>query len=122
MALLESSRAEIAEFNGLNLLMDFLNERPYNYFDSSMNYLNNTLSNDTVESEISACERVQQKAAIAISRFCKEAKFTNQLIELGGWFWTLDLACFIYCLNILFYFVLFDSSCDSHFTAMPQSE
>lgn len=90
MALLENSRSDIAEFNGLSLLIDFLNERPYAYLDNSMNYLNNSASknnssnNDAVESEISACERVQQKAAIAISRFCKEAKYTSQLVELGG--------------------------------------
>ena len=39
---------------------------------------------DSIESEISACERVQQKAAIAISRFCKESKYATILIELGG--------------------------------------
>lgn len=73
MALLENCRYDIAEFNGLNLLVDFLNERPLNY-----------LNNNTIESELNACERVQQKAAIAISRFCKESKYTSQLIELGG--------------------------------------
>ncbi|RNA14597.1 inscuteable -like protein [Brachionus plicatilis] len=79
MALLENCRYDISEFNGLNLLIDFLNEQPSNYMslDSSRN---------TVESELNACERVQQKAAIAISRFCKEAKYTSQLIDLGGEF------------------------------------
>lgn len=82
MALLESSRNDIVEFNGFNLLLDFLNEKPSNYIENPINYLNG--AHDTVESEISACERVQQKAAIAISRFCKEAKYTSQMIDLGG--------------------------------------
>ena len=41
---------------------------------------------DSIESEVSACERVQQKAAIAISRFCKESKYATVLIELGGFY------------------------------------
>lgn len=83
MALLESCRTEIVDFNGLQLLLEFLNEKPSNYIENPINYLNGG-SYDTVESEISACERVQQKAAIAISRFCKEAKYTSLLIDLGG--------------------------------------
>lgn len=77
MALLENCRYDISEFNGLNLLIDFLNERP-------LNYMNLDSSRNSIESELNACERVQQKAAIAISRFCKEAKYTSQLIDLGG--------------------------------------
>ena len=52
--------------------------------EKTYNYLNVESSNNSVESELNACERVQQKAAIAISRFCKEPKYTSQLIELGG--------------------------------------
>lgn len=77
MALIENCRYDISEFNGLNLLIDFLNERP-------INYMNLDSSKNSIESELNACERVQQKAAIAISRFCKEPKYTSQLIDLGG--------------------------------------
>lgn len=84
MALLENCRNDIAEFNGLNLLVDFLNERPLNYFNQSSTNLENSEIETSVESELSACVRVQQKAAIAISRFCKETKYTSQLIDLGG--------------------------------------
>lgn len=78
MALLETCRSEIFEFNGLNLLVDFLNENPSNYM------VHCASKNDSAESEISACERVQQKAAIAISRFSKEPKYASVFIELGG--------------------------------------
>jgi hypothetical protein len=69
MALLESCRKELADFNGLTLLAEFLHEPPVNY------------SND--QAELNACERVQQKAAIALSRFSKEEKYAQQLIEMG---------------------------------------
>ncbi len=77
MALLENCRKEIADFNGLNLLMEFLNEKPSNYFTNGAN------CNSVIESDLSACERVQQKASIAISRFCKETKYCHQLIDMG---------------------------------------
>ena len=44
MALLESCRGEIFEFNGLNLLADFLFESPSDY--------------ESNETELNACERV----------------------------------------------------------------
>ena len=86
MVLLESCRADISEFNGLNLLIEFLNEKPSNYISDMDNNDHSSFltKQDSIESEISACERVQQKAAIAISRFCKESKYATILIELGG--------------------------------------
>lgn len=86
MALLPSCRTEIAEFNGLNLLVEFLNETPSNYLNYSNDIDQSSFpsKNNSIESEINACERVQQKAAIAISRFCKESKYALILIELGG--------------------------------------
>ena len=87
MVLLENCRTEISEFNGLNLLVEFLNEKPSTYTsEMENNDQSGCFSNkqDSIESEISACERVQQKAAIAISRFCKESKYASILIELGG--------------------------------------
>ncbi len=70
MALLESCRSEIFEFNGLNLLVDFLFETPHEY--------------EANETELTACERVLQKAAIAISRFSKENKYSQIFLELEG--------------------------------------
>ena len=70
MALLESCRSEIFEFNGLNLLVDFLFETPNDY--------------EANETELTACERVLQKAAIAISRFSKENKYSQIFLELEG--------------------------------------
>lgn len=82
MALLENCRKEIADFNGLNLLMEFLNEKPSNYFNNN-NTSNSSNCNNLIESDLSACERVQQKASIAISRFCKETKYCHQFIDMG---------------------------------------
>jgi hypothetical protein len=90
MALLEKCRLEIYEFNGCKLLIDFLNERPCSYISpqsnsqSSLKILNDNINTNNIESEMNACERVQQKSAIAISRFCKEAKYSNVFVELGG--------------------------------------
>jgi hypothetical protein len=78
MALLENCRAEIAEFNGLDMLFEFLSEKPNSYLENADNHSVN------LESEVNACERVIQKAAIAISRFCKEPKYCSILIELGS--------------------------------------
>ena len=92
MALLDNCRNEIAEYNGLNLLIDFLMETPSNY--TQLEGLDN--NNKSSESELSACERVLQKAAIAISRFCRENKYSILLVELGG----IDL---MICLFKIFY-------------------
>jgi len=78
MALLENCRADIAEFNGLDMLFEFLSERPSSYLENDDN------RNVNLESEVNACERVIQKAAIAISRFCKEPKYCSTLIDLGS--------------------------------------
>ena len=78
MALLEGCRLEISEYNGLNLLIDFLMETPFGYKNNDKTDLISS------ESELSACERVLQKAAIAISRFCREPKYSILLVELGG--------------------------------------
>lgn len=80
MALLEDCRTEIAEYNGLNLLIDFLMESPFNYMPNE-SIESKAKSN---ESELSACERVLQKTAIAISRFCREPKYSILLVEIGG--------------------------------------
>lgn len=77
MALLENCRVEIAEYNGLNLLIDFLMETPFSYTVNEKGDIKSS------ESELSACERVLQKAAIAISRFCREPKYSILLVELG---------------------------------------
>lgn len=105
MALLESCRNEIVDFNGFQLLLEFLNEKPSNYIEHPINYLNGG-TYDTVESEISACERVQQKAAIAVSRFCKDPKYTSQLIDYGGFKHYLFIF-YANILNVLYTFFVF---------------
>ena len=97
MALFENCRVDIVEFNGLNLLGDFLNEKPSNYNkliknnrennnddDDDYDDKNGIYEEDINDSESTACERVQQKAAIAINRFAKEPQNATLLVELGG--------------------------------------
>jgi hypothetical protein len=81
MALYDNCMHDIVEFSGLNLIMEFLNEKPNDYMNNSQ----------TMESEMSACERVQQKSAIALSLFSKNLSYVKILIELKG--------------NIFFFFV-----------------
>lgn len=83
MALLENCRNEIVEFNGLNLLVDYLNEKPTNYMTSLDENGQNCVTDDTQESELTACERVQQKAAIALNRFAKHPQYATMIVELG---------------------------------------
>lgn len=95
MALFENCRADIVEYNGLNLLADYLNEKPLNYNNPPATKKNTSIQNegddkdydendDINDSETTACERVQQKAAIAINRFAKEPQYATLLVELGG--------------------------------------
>jgi len=55
MAAVESCRPEIVHANGIVVLLKFLQKRPSLHIDST--------------AEISACERLQQKSTIALSRF-----------------------------------------------------
>jgi hypothetical protein len=88
MALFENCRADIVDYNGLNLLADYLTEKPTSYLISSPRNETSveamTENDDTKDSELTACERVQQKAAIAINRFAKEPQYATLLVELGG--------------------------------------
>ena len=72
MTMIENCRKQIAELNGIDLLVDFLNENILSYDNSS----------DCLE--LSAFGRVLQKSAIAISRFCKETKYCAAFVELNG--------------------------------------
>lgn len=104
MALLDNCREEIVEFNGLNLLADYLNENPQAYSNeikkiSSENQKNN--GEESKESEITACERVQQKAAIAIHRFAKDHQYASLIIELDG-----IIKKFCNIIKLMFSFVL----------------
>ena len=103
MALLDNCRNEIAEYNGLNLLIDFLMEIPSNYSQSE-GHDNHNNNGKSSESELSACERVLQKTAIAISRFCRENKYSLVLVELGGIGYVLFLFKISYLLKSLLLF------------------
>ena len=69
MATIESSRQDILRYSGISLLIDHLQQRPSQF---------------KFEAEVSACERVQQKAAIALTRICKDKNTAQVIAEQGG--------------------------------------
>ena len=69
MAALENCSSEITENKGVELLVHFLKERPSSYKS---------------DAEIAACERVQQKAAIALTRLCRDPGNAPLIVEVHG--------------------------------------
>lgn len=69
MAAVGSCKAAVVEAGALVLLMSFLQVRPA----KSMN-----------QAELSACERVQQKSAIALSRLCGDVKTATTVTQMQG--------------------------------------
>ncbi|CAH1250641.1 INSC [Branchiostoma lanceolatum] len=68
VAMLEQCREDIILCNGLTVLVGFLHEKPpYNK-----------------QTERVACERVQQKAAIALARLCKDVNTAGVVKQLRG--------------------------------------
>ena len=75
MATREHSRYDIIAYNGVPLLVSFLQQRP---------------SSCRQEAEVAACERLQQKAAIALTRLCRDEMTAQIIVDLQG-------ACFTVC-------------------------
>ncbi|KAL4233063.1 hypothetical protein ACF0H5_007749 [Mactra antiquata] len=69
MATTGSSRRDIIIYNGIPLLITYLQQQPSQYKQ---------------EAEISACERLQQKAAIALTRLCKDENTAQVIVDLQG--------------------------------------
>ena len=69
MAAIESSRYDIIMYNGIPLLIGYLLQRPASFKQ---------------EAEVAACERVQQKAAIALTRLCKDVETAQTIVDLQG--------------------------------------
>ena len=69
MAAVESSRNDIIMYNGIPLLIGYLQQRPISCKQ---------------EAEVAACERVQQKAAIALTRLCKDVETAQTIVDLQG--------------------------------------
>lgn len=69
MATKSSSRGDIITYNGIPLLINYLQQRPSQYKQ---------------ETEIAACERLQQKAAIALTRLCKDELTAQVIVDLQG--------------------------------------
>ena len=69
MAAIEPSRYDIIIYSGIPLLIGYLQQRPISCKQ---------------EAEVAACERVQQKAAIALTRLCKNAESAQTIVDLQG--------------------------------------
>ncbi|WAR07922.1 INSC-like protein [Mya arenaria] len=69
MATTELSRRDIVAYNGIPLLINFLQQRP---------------AGCKQDVEIAACERLQQKAAIALTRLCRDEMTAQIIVELQG--------------------------------------
>ncbi|ELT97127.1 hypothetical protein CAPTEDRAFT_182206 [Capitella teleta] len=69
MAAIEVCCVEITENSGAELLIHFLFEGP---------------SEEGTATEAQACERVQQKAAIALTRLCKDPEVAQTMLDLQG--------------------------------------
>ena len=69
MSGLESCTTDIVDNHGVELLVHFLHERP---------------ADAGTDAELAACERVQQKSAIAITRLSKDKSVADTVVQLGG--------------------------------------
>ncbi|KAL5009728.1 hypothetical protein ScPMuIL_012033 [Solemya velum] len=69
MAAVDSCRNNIIRSNGVEALLGFLYKRPSCYPSPA---------------HMSACERVQQKAAIALSRLCRDSQSAHLIVQLKG--------------------------------------
>ncbi|XP_064611616.1 protein inscuteable homolog isoform X2 [Liolophura sinensis] len=69
MAAVEVCRNDIVEHRGIELLLSFLHEGP---------------TPRSSEAELSACERVQQKAAIALTRLSRDAQNARAVVQQHG--------------------------------------
>ncbi|ODN02494.1 Protein inscuteable [Orchesella cincta] len=70
MAGVESCRHDIIQCGGMDALLHFLQQRPSAKLESV--------------SAITACERLQQKSTIAISRLCNENGVARYVYDMGG--------------------------------------
>ena len=69
MSSTDACAAEIKKYRGLELLVAFLHVRPPDV---------------ATDAELTACEHVQQKAAIALTRMCREASNAKMVANLNG--------------------------------------
>ncbi|XP_033739941.1 protein inscuteable homolog [Pecten maximus] len=69
MVAVDNCRQCIINSGGLDLCLQLLQERPLAYKSPS---------------EIAACERVQQKSAIALARLCREEEIAQIIVEMEG--------------------------------------
>ena len=70
MASITECHDEVLRSGGLSALLSFLEERP--------------AGGDPAEPAVQAAERVQQKAAIALSRLCVRRSVALEVVEGGG--------------------------------------
>ena len=93
MAVVEQCRKQIVQSQGIALLVSFLHARPPSLtnpkkLSSSKSRRKNGYhgSKETKEHIAVACERVQQKAAIALARLIRDQESAIAIMELQGEF------------------------------------
>lgn len=69
MAAIEACCLEITDYSGTELLVNFLHEE---------------IPEGAEEAELSACERIQQKAAIALTRLAKDPEIAQIIVDMQG--------------------------------------
>lgn len=69
MVAADSCRVGVIENNGIEACLGLLEEHPANYKKPT---------------ELAACERIQQKAAIALTRICRDVETAQTITEFQG--------------------------------------
>lgn len=69
MVAADSCRHDVVDCGGIDICLELLNESPLDY---------------KTPSEIAACERVQQKAAIALTRMCRDESNAATIVKSEG--------------------------------------
>lgn len=69
MVAADSCRHDVVDCGGIDICLELLNESPLDY---------------KTPSEIAACERVQQKAAIALTRMCRDEINAATIVKSEG--------------------------------------
>ena len=69
MVAVDSCRHAVVDCGGIDVCLDLLNESPLDY---------------KTPAEIAACERVQQKATIAVTRMCRDENNAETIVKAEG--------------------------------------
>ena len=91
MAVTEQCRKEIIESGGTRLLVSFLSARAPSY--SGKESPQSSDSGDVQQAALLSCEKVLQKAAIALARLARDQTSAEHILDLEGTscIWVFDI-------------------------------